>query len=126
MTSESSGTMSTADFFHEIPDERAAIDYLENRRWPDGIIFPLCGDGSTTRQQDCKFHRCLECRKKFSVRTNTLYERPYVPLHKWLYVAYRFQNDGENIDSEKLSEQLDISERSAFFMLYRLREVCLE
>ena len=56
------------------------------------------------------------------MRTDTIYHRPYVPLHKWLYVAYRFQENGDSLDSEELSEELDISERSAYFMLHRLRE----
>ena len=123
MTSESDGIMSTTEFFHKFPDERAAIAYLENRRWPNGITCPLCGAGSITREQDCRFHRCQECRERFSVRTDTIYERPYVPLHKWLYVAFLYQKEGEKIDSEELSEDLDIPERSAYFMLYRLREV---
>ena len=57
------------------------------------------------------------------MRTDTIYERPYVPLHKWLYVAFLYQKEGEKTDSEELSEDLDIPERSAYFMLYRLREV---
>ena len=49
MTSESDGIMSTTEFFHKFPHERAAIAYLENRRWPNGITCPLCGAGSITR-----------------------------------------------------------------------------
>lgn len=123
MADESKGTVSAIEFFQKIPDEFAATDYIESLRWPNGVICPHCESESTSRQSDYRFHQCLECRKRFTVRTSTIYHRPYVPLHKWLYATYRFQKDGEKIDSEELSEELDISERSAFFILYRLREV---
>lgn len=123
MTDESKGTVSATEFFQKIPDEYVATNYIERLRWPNGVICPHCESENTSRQPDYRFHWCLECRKRFSVRTGTIYHRPYVPLSKWLYASYRFKKDGEQIDSEELSVELDISERSAFFMLYRLREV---
>ena len=123
MADERKVTISVAEFFQEIPDEHAARVYIERLRWPNGVICPHCESESTSRQSDYRFHRCLECRKRFTVRTGTIYHRPYVPLHKWLYVAYLFEKNGDNIDSEEISEELDVSERSAYFMLHRLREV---
>ena len=123
MADECKVTISSVEFFQEIPDEHAATEYIERLRWPNGVICPHCESESTSRQPDYRFHRCLECGKRFTVRTGTIYHRPYVPLHKWLYVAYVFQNDEENIDSEELSEELNIPERSAYFMLHRLHEV---
>ena len=61
-------TISAYDFFRLYPDEKAAIAYLEKRRWYEGIGCPLCGSERTSRQRDYRYHQCKECRGKCTVR----------------------------------------------------------
>ena len=63
-------TISAFEFFQRFPDERAAIEYIESRRWPDGVATcPRCEGTRTTRaEKDFQYHHCNDCRKRFTVR----------------------------------------------------------
>ena len=58
------------------------------------------------------------------VRTGTIFERSDIPLHKWLNAMYLLQTARKGITSMQLSKELDITQKSAWFMLHRLREAC--
>lgn len=117
-------TISTYEFFKLYPDEKAAITYLEVRRWKDGIVCPLCGGERASRQKDYRYHQCKNCRGKFTIRTGTIFERSHIPLEKWLYAMYLLQTARKGISSLQLSKELGITQKSAWFMLHRLREAC--
>ena len=118
------GTISTFEFFQQFPDERAAIKYIEARRWAGNVVCPYCDSGRTSRQRQYQYHQCKDCRKKFTVRTGTIFERSHIPLHKWLYAMYLLQTARKGISSMQLSKELGITQKSAWFMLHRLREAC--
>lgn len=122
--SKSGGTISTFEFFEKFPSEQVAIDYFESRRWPDGVHCPYCKSGRTSRQRDYRYHQCKDCRKKFTVRTDTIFERSHVPLKKWLYAMYLLQTARKGISSLQLSKELGITQKSSWFVLHRLREAC--
>jgi len=117
-------TISTYEFFKLYPDEKAAIAYLEGRRWKNGIVCPLCGGERTSRQKDYRYHQCKDCRGKFTIRTGTIFERSHIPLEKWLYAMYLLQTAGKGVSSLQLSKELGITQKSSWFMLHRIREAC--
>lgn len=117
-------TVSTYEFFKLYPDEKAAIAYLEGRRWSNGIACPLCGGVRTSRQKDYRYHQCKDCRGKFTVRSGTIFERSHIPLEKWLYAMYLLQTARKGVSSLQLSKELGITQKSSWFMLHRLREAC--
>src|SRR5471030_142463 len=84
----SKSTISTFELFQLFPDEEAARKYIEGRRWANGVNCPHCGclDNITPRKGG--FYRCNPCKKDFTVRTGTIYERSHIPLHKWMYAMY--------------------------------------
>ena len=122
--SEYEGTISTFEFFSIFPNEAAAIAHVEKLRWPDGVICPLCESGRTSRIKDGQYHQCKDCRKKFTVRTGTIFERSHIPLDKWIYAMYLLQTARKGISSIQLSKELGIKQASAWFLLHRLREAC--
>ena len=122
--SDNTGTISTFEFFARFPTERTAIDYFESRRWPDGVHCPFCESERTSRQRRYQYHQCKDCRKQFTVRTGTIFERSHISLNKWLYAMYLLQTARKGISSMQLSKELGISQKSAWFMLHRLREAC--
>ena len=122
--SKNGGTISTFEFFEKFPNEQVAIDYFESRRWPDGIQCPHCESERTSRQRDYKYHQCKDCRKKFTVRTDTIFERSHISLRKWLYAMYLLQTARKGISSMQLSKELGITQKSSWFALHRLREAC--
>lgn len=117
-------TISTFQFFQMFPDQETARKYLESRRWPDGVKCTCCGlpDRITVRKNG--YYRCNQCKEDFTVRTNTIFERSHVPLHKWLYAMYLLVTARKGISSLQLSKEIGITQKSAWFVLQRLREAC--
>jgi len=124
MGKRSGGTISTFEFFKRFPNERSAVEAIEARRWKDGVVCPHCQGEKTTSLSGSFYHQCnrKECRKQFTVRTGTIFERSHIPLHKWLYAMYLHQTARKGISSMQLSKELGITQKSAWFLLMRLRE----
>lgn len=78
--------------------------------------------GSLVRKSG--FYRCNACSEDFTVRTGTIFERSHVPLHKWLYAMYLLVTSRKGISSLQLSKEIGITQKSAWFLLQRLREAC--
>ncbi len=118
-------TISVFDFFEMFPDESAAIDYFEDLRWGEtGVCCPGCDSNKVKRLKRRPYHLCSSCRKTFTVRTGTIFERSHVPLNKWLYAIYLLDTSRKGISSVQLSKELGVQQRTAWFMLHRLREAC--
>src|SRR5574337_765218 len=117
-------TISTLQLFQMFPDQEAARVYLEARRWPDGVKCPVCTSGERITSRSGGFYRCNACKEDFTVRTGTIFERSHVPLHKWLYAMYLLVTARKGISSLQLSKEIGITQKSAWFVLGRLREAC--
>ena len=99
--------------------------YIEKRRWKDGVDCPQCSatqNKITTRVGG--FYRCNACDLTFTVRTGTIFERSHIPLHKWLYAMYLLVTSRKGISSLQLSKEIGVTQKTAWFMLQRLREAC--
>lgn len=120
----SKSTISTFELFAMFPDEATARTYLERRRWPGGPRCPVCGLGERITARKDGYYRCNQCKEDFTVRTGTIFERSHVPLHKWLYAMYLLVTARKGVSSLQLSKQIGITQKSAWFVLHRLREAC--
>jgi transposase-like protein len=120
----SKSTISTFQLFALIPDQETARVYLESRLWPNGTTCPTCSgqDRITTRKGG--YYRCNKCKLDFTVRTGTIFERSHVPLHKWVYAMYLVVTARKGISSMQLAKEIGITQKSAWFVLQRLREAC--
>lgn len=117
-------TVSTFQLFQMFPNQESARKYLEGRLWPNGVKCPFCGrtENITTRKNG--FYRCNPCSQDFTVRTGTIFERSHIPLHKWVYAMYLLVTARKGISSLQLSKEIGITQKSAWFVLHRLREAC--
>lgn len=116
-------TISAYEFFKKFPDKRAARQHIEQRRWRGNPICPHCG--SLERIQTRKiegYYRCLSCKKDFTVRTGTIFERSHVSLDKWLYAIYLIVTSHKGVSSLQLSKEIGVTQKTAWLMLQRLRE----
>lgn len=120
----SKSTISTFELFAMFPDQNTARVYLEGRLWPNGPTCPVCGLGDRLTARKAGFYRCNQCREDFTVRTGTIFERSHVPLHKWVYAMYLLVTARKGISSLQLSKEIGITQKSAWFVLHRLREAC--
>jgi transposase-like protein len=120
----SKSTISTFELFALIPDAESARLYLEARLWPNGTTCPSCilRDRITTRKGG--FYRCNRCTLDFTVRTATIFERSHVPLHKWVYAMYLVVTARKGISSMQMAKEIGVTQKTAWFMLGRLREAC--
>ena len=120
----SKSTISTFQLFEMIPDAETARQYLEARLWPNGVTCPTCAgqDRITTRKDG--FFRCNKCQSDFTVRTGTIFERSHVPLQKWIYAMYLVVTSRKGISSMQMAKEIGVTQKTAWFMLQRLREAC--
>ncbi len=120
----SKSTISTFKLFEVFPNEESARKYLEDRLWPNGVKCPTCAgsDRITTRKDG--FYRCNACQLDFTVRTGTIFGRSHIPLHKWIYAMYLVVTARKGISSMQLAKEIGVTQKSAWFMLCRLREAC--
>jgi transposase-like protein len=111
----------TDPIFH---DENKAREHLETTRWPDGPFCPHCGSVNVHRmagETQAGMWLCNDCRDKFTCRTGTVMERSHIPLHKWLYAMYLLVTARKGISSMQLAKEIGITQKSAWFMLHRIR-----
>ena len=120
----SKSTISTFQLFQLFPDQESARDYLEARLWPDGVTCPVCKGRENITARKNGFYRCNPCKEDFTIRTGTIFERSHVPLHKWLYAMYLLMTARKGISSLQLSKEIGVTQKTAWFILHRLREAC--
>ena len=120
----SKSTISTFQLFQMFPDAESARLYLESRLWANGAACPACKSGERITVRRNGFYRCNACQLDFTIRTGTIFERSHVPLHKWLYAMYLLVTARKGISSLQLAKEIGITQKSAWFVLHRLREAC--
>src|SRR6266849_5666103 len=120
----SKSTISTFQLFEMFPDQETARLYLESRLWPNGPFCPVCGSGDRITVRKRGFYRCNACPEDFTVRTGTIFERSHVPLHKWIYAMYLVVTARKAVSSMQLAKEIGVTQKTAWFVLGRLREAC--
>src|SRR5580658_3964143 len=100
-------------------------EYLVVRRWPDGVICPKCGSKNVLFLE--KYNR-WHCREKhdapqFTLKTGTVMEDSPIPLTKWLPAMWLLVNCKNGISSYEVAKAIGVTQKSAWFMLHRLRLV---
>ncbi len=120
----SKSTISTFELFQMFPDQESARVYFEAKRWPDGVVCPACQEPKRIGTRKGGFYRCNACLTDFTIRTGTIFERSKVPLNKWLYAMYLLVTARKGISSLQLAKQIGVTQKTAWFVLQRLREAC--
>ena len=120
----SRSTISTFELFQMFPDADSARLYFEAKRWPSGTTCPACGEVERIYHKGGGLYRCNVDLSVFSVRTGTIFEKSKVPLHRWLYAMYLLVTSRKGISSLQLAKQIGVTQKTAYFMLMRLREAC--
>lgn len=117
-------TISSFEFFKMFPDERSARVHLEANMWPNGPVCPYCEHEDITTLKKEGYYRCKSCRKDFTVRVGTLMHRSHIPIRKWLFAMYLVCTARKGVSSVQLSKEIGITQKSAWFLLQRIRESC--
>lgn len=115
--------ISLNEFYSQFPSEMACRIYLQKVRWSDSIICPKCNSVARSyKYANGRLYKCAVCRNQFSVRVGTILEDSKLPLQKWLLAIHLATNLTNGISSLQLSKYLEITQKSAWFMLRRIRK----
>ena len=116
------------ELFAAFPTEQSAVDHFTAIRWADGKFCPLCGcaddakigrmskGGELTNQ-----YKCYACREKFSFRVGTIFQDTKLPLRTWYAAIWMITAHPKGIASTTLATDLGITQKTAWFVLHRLR-----
>src|ERR1700756_1396895 len=108
-------------------EEDEAYRYIESCVWPAGAVCPRCGElkrigrmnGASTR---IGTYKCYRCRKPFTVKIGTMFERSHVLMHVWLKAVFLTMLSRRAIAAKELARILEVSPRTADFISSRVRE----
>lgn len=98
-------------------------DYMVSRRWKDGVICPRCGSAHVGFIQTRLMWQCKGCKKQFSVKVGTVLEDSPLKLSTWLPAFWLIANCKNGISSCELARALNVTQKTAWFMLHRIRTV---
>ena len=99
-----------------------AHEYFRHMRWPDGVVpCPDCGCKECYYLATQKRWKCKECRRQFSVKVGTIFEKSPLGLDKWLLALWLITNAKNGISSCEVARSLEVTQKTAWFMLHRIR-----
>ena len=105
-------------------DEQICVETVAAMRWPNGPECPDCiGDKAKNPYyiKTQKRWKCRNCRRQFSVKVETIFEDSAIPLTKWLPALWLMVSCKNGVSSYELHRSLGVTQKSAWFMLHRLR-----
>lgn len=113
------------DAFDYFSDRQRCVDYVVAMRWPDGkVSCPTCGSEAVTWLPTRFLFQCKgkHAKRQFSVKVGTVLEDSPIALGKWLIVMWMIAGCRNGISSYEVARTIGITQKSAWFMLHRLRE----
>ncbi|HMT01627.1 MAG TPA: IS1595 family transposase, partial [Candidatus Absconditabacterales bacterium] len=112
---------SIIELINTFSSEEECIEHLEQVRWNGRIVSPF---DVLSKVYVCKNHkyRCKNSGKYFNVRTGTMFDNTKIPLQKWFMAIWLITSHKKGISSMQLSRDLDITQKTAWFILQRIRK----
>lgn len=115
---------SKLDFIRHYSDENNCKALLAQQRWGDSPACPHCGNVGKVYVTN-RGYKCgdKDCHKKFSVITGTIFENTKVKLNKWFEAIFVITAHKKGISSHQLAKDIGVSQKTAWFILHRVREM---
>jgi transposase-like protein len=106
-----------------LSDEKVARQHMEEMRWGGNPFCPHCGSTAFYKLKDGKTYRCKDktCKKDYTVTVGTIFENSKVSLTTWMAAIYLISAHKKGISSLQLSRDLGITQKTAWFVLHRVR-----
>lgn len=105
-------------------DENKCWDYLEALCWKNGrVLCPVCKSDRHYKFQNSRTYKCKDCKRKFNAKVGTIFENTKIPLKKWFVSIYIATSHKKGISSCQLSKDISVTQKTAWFILHRIREM---
>lgn len=104
-------------------DQDTCTTFMAQLRWPDGVTCPHCEGKAVSYLSTRRTWKCMNkaCHKQFSVKVGTLMEDSAIKLDKWLAAIWLIADAKNGISSYEIMRALGITQKSAWFLLHRIR-----
>jgi len=109
-----------ADLCNRFSDNQVALDHFKSIRWRNGEFCPYCGHDKVYTLKANRY-QCAQCRNTFSILVGTIFENTKLPLKVWFGAMWLIANHPKGVASTTLARDLGITQKSAWFVLHRLR-----
>ena len=112
---------SIIELIEEFSNEKKCLKALEQVRWGNKVVSPY---DETSKVYKCSdgYYKCSNTKKEFNVKTGTLFENSKVRLQKWFVAIYLITSHKKGISSLQLAKDIHVTQKTAWFMLQRIRE----
>jgi len=118
---EAPETLQNAIVYFSDPDR--CFEYALNLRWPDGLVTcPRCRSDQHSFIKTRRIWSCKGCKKQFSLKVGTIFEDSPLGLDKWMCAYWMLCNCKNGVSSCEVARSLGITQKSAWFMLHRIRK----
>jgi transposase-like protein len=113
-----------ADAIKYFGDPDNSLRYLAAKRWPNGVECPYCATKEPMFLKSRRIWKCraTDCRKQFSVKVGTVLNESPIPVEKWLTAMWLVANCRNGVSSCEVARDLGLTQKTAWFMLHRIRE----
>lgn len=100
-----------------------ALAYMVKLRWPKGVVCPTCDRADARFLENQKKWQCksVHAKRQFTVKGGTIFEDSPIGLDKWLTAVWMLSNCKNGISSYELARAIGVTQKSAWFMLHRIR-----
>lgn len=115
---ENSGLLEAIRYFS---DPMVCLEAVSKVKWPKGPECPRCQGKKLSFLKTRLMWTCLACRKQFSVKVGTIFEDSPIGLDKWLTAMWMLTNCKNGVSSYEIARALQITQKTAWFMLHRIR-----
>ena len=102
-------------------DPDVCVAFVASLRWPDGPVCPKCEGTEHSYLTTRRLWKCKACKRQFSVKVGTIFEDSAIPLDKWLAAIWLVANSKNGISSHELGRSVGLTQKSAWFVLHRVR-----
>lgn len=108
------------DLQKAFPTEQDCLNHLESILWADGVVSPFDATSKVYKCAGGKY-KCKNTGKYFNVKVGSIFEDTKIPLIKWFMTLFIFSSHKKGISSHQLAKDIGVTQKSAWFMLHRLR-----
>ena len=107
--------------------EEKCREHLHQAKWGDGVQCPHCENRYMNYYLSSRdIWKCPKCKKQFSLTKDTIFEGTKIPLKTWFQAIYIFTTFKRGISSCQLAKLIEVQQKTAWFMLHRMREALNE